>query len=124
MLSAREVSFKIKPGVRFYIDTVEFTGLTVIRPKDARTFFRSDKALFANARTNAFSPIYADEVDIQARRSPDAWFLEFSNHPDNDHSLEQLRATYAVTDSVTVVTRGQRLIARHLMRRERGPVLP
>src|SRR5687768_2702609 len=26
-ISAREVHFKIKPGVRYFIDTVEFTGL-------------------------------------------------------------------------------------------------
>lgn len=55
-LNARRVNFKIKPGVRFYIDQVQFTGLTIMRPKDARTFFRSDSTLFANARTNAYSP--------------------------------------------------------------------
>ena len=55
-LSAREVRFNVKPGVRFHIDVVEFSGLTVMRPKDARAFFRSDSTLFANARTNAYSP--------------------------------------------------------------------
>jgi outer membrane protein insertion porin family len=55
-LVAREVRFKIKPGVRFHVDVVEFAGLTVMRPKDARAFFRSDSTLFMNARTNAFSP--------------------------------------------------------------------
>src|SRR5687768_6418870 len=55
-LSAREVRFKVKPGVRFYTDVVELNGLTVMRAKDARAFFRSDSTLFANARTNAFSP--------------------------------------------------------------------
>src|SRR5687768_13435532 len=55
-LEAREVRFKIRPGVRFHVDTVEFFGLTVMRPKDARAFFRSESTLFLNARTNAFSP--------------------------------------------------------------------
>lgn len=55
-LSAREVRFKVQTGVRFYIDVVEFNGLSVLRPKDARAFFRSESTLFANARTNAFSP--------------------------------------------------------------------
>jgi outer membrane protein insertion porin family len=55
-LEAREVRFRIRPGVRFHIDTVEFSGLTVMRPKDARAFFRSESTLFLNARTNAFSP--------------------------------------------------------------------
>ncbi|MGH7945649.1 MAG: BamA/OMP85 family outer membrane protein, partial [Opitutaceae bacterium] len=55
-LNAREVRFEVEPGVRHYINAVEFTGLTVMRPKDARSFFRSDTTLFLNARTNAYSP--------------------------------------------------------------------
>ena len=35
-LNAREVRFKLTPGVRFYIDKVEFAGLTVMAPKVAR----------------------------------------------------------------------------------------
>src|SRR4051812_22307837 len=55
-LEAREVKFKIKTGVRYHIDTVEFTGLTVLSPKAARAFFRSDSTLLATARTNAYAP--------------------------------------------------------------------
>ena len=55
-LEAREVRFKVKPGVRFHIDEVSFTGLTIMNAKDARRFFRSDTTLLMNTRTNAFSP--------------------------------------------------------------------
>jgi len=55
-LSAREVRFKVRPGVRYYIQDVEFSGLAFMPPKKARAFFRSDSTLFGNARTNAYSP--------------------------------------------------------------------
>jgi outer membrane protein assembly complex protein YaeT len=55
-LTAREVKFKVERGVRFYIDEVQFTGLTVLSSREARAFFRSEATLLANARTNAFSP--------------------------------------------------------------------
>lgn len=74
-------------------------------------------------RDGVFTPIYADEVDIQARQSRAAWLLQFSNQPDGDRSLDLLRARYRVTDSVTVFARGQRLVARHLVRLEPA-VLP
>lgn len=68
-------------------------------------------------RDHVFAPVYADEVDIPARKSPEAWFLGFSNHSDRDHALEGLLTQYAVTDSVTVFSRGQRLVAHRLVRR-------
>lgn len=74
-------------------------------------------------RDGVMTPIYADEVDIAARRSREAWFLDFSNHGDNDHALATLLPRYAVTDSITVLARGQRLVARHLVSRE-AAVLP
>ena len=109
---------RIHPGDSTVIGTPRYVRWNIWSQLDRATGHRTLR------RTGAFSPIYADEVDIPARRSPEAWFVEFSNHPDNDHSLEQLEATYAVTDSVTVVTHGQRLIARRLVRRQSGQVLP
>ena len=54
-LAAKEVNFKVQPGVRYYIDTVAFDGLTVMSVRDARGFFRASATLVGNARTNAFS---------------------------------------------------------------------
>jgi hypothetical protein len=76
------------------------------------------------ARRGVFTPVYADEVDIAARRSPDAWFLDFSNRAYDDHALATLLPVYAVTDSVTVTAGSQRVVARRLVRRPASPVLP
>lgn len=74
-------------------------------------------------RDRAFSPIYADEVDVAARGSRAAWFLDFSNRSYTDHAMATLRPRYAVTDSMVVESHGQRLVAHHLVRQE-PPVLP
>jgi hypothetical protein len=74
-------------------------------------------------RDHVFSPVYADEVDVAARGSPEAWFLDFSNRGYADHAMATLLPRYAVTDSMVVESRGQRLVARHLVRQE-SPVLP
>lgn len=74
-------------------------------------------------RRDVFSPVYADEVDIAARHSPAAWFLDFSNRTYDDHALATLLPKYAVTDSVVVTSGSQRLVAHHLVRRE-AAVLP
>lgn len=74
-------------------------------------------------RAGVFSPVYADEVDISARRSPEAWFLDFSNRSYTDHAMATLLTEYRVTDSLVVVSDGQRLVAHHLVRRQAG-VLP
>ena len=55
-LAAREVKFKLKRGVRYHVDAVTFSGLTVLSTKQARAFFRSDATLIALARTNAYAP--------------------------------------------------------------------
>jgi outer membrane protein insertion porin family len=55
-LSAREVRFKVRTGLRYYIDVVDFTGLAAMSEKQARGFFRTDTTLFANAAANAYSP--------------------------------------------------------------------
>ncbi len=76
------------------------------------------------ARRGVFSPVYADEVDIAARRSPAAWFLDFSNHAYDDHALGMLLPAYYVEDSVIVTSGSQWLVARRLVRREVPSVLP
>jgi len=54
-LSARAVEFKLRPGVRFTVDAVHFTGLSGLSERQARALFRSDTALFLTARANAWS---------------------------------------------------------------------
>ncbi|MBM4193119.1 MAG: hypothetical protein FJ202_01895 [Gemmatimonadetes bacterium] len=107
---------RIKPGDSTVIATPQHVRWNIWSQLDPATHRRT-------MRRDAMSPIYADEVDVQARRSPAAWFLEFSNRGYEDRALDLLGRDYRVTDSVIVVTRGQRLIARHLVRRE-ARVLP
>ena len=78
-------------------------------------FFQSDRP-----RKDA---LIADEVDIAARGSRAAWFLDFSNHGHSDRALQNLLGRYRLSDSVVVEASGQRLVARHLVRAE-VPVLP
>lgn len=93
-LSARRVDFKIKPGVRYFIDQVEFNGLTMMRPKDARTFFRSESTLFANARTNAYSP-------SRVSRAADALLTELRQR---GYAESEVRATTDANDRTGQVT--------------------
>ncbi len=76
-------------------------------------------------RDGVVVPRYADEADIGAMGNPhDVWFLNFSNHPENDTALENLlRTVYRDADTVQVTARGQLLVAHHLVRRE-AAVLP
>lgn len=74
-------------------------------------------------RTGVITPVYADEFDIPARSSREAWLLDFSNHGENDRALASLLPSYVVTDSTVVISRGHRLVARHLVRRQ-PPALP
>lgn len=55
-LQARDVKFQLKPGVRSFVADVQFSGLTAIPARQARSFFRTDATLLATARTNAYSP--------------------------------------------------------------------
>ena len=55
-LTAREVRFRLNPGVRSHVAEVEFVGLTAVPERQARAFFRTDATLVATARTNAYSP--------------------------------------------------------------------
>jgi hypothetical protein len=108
---------QIKPTATTVIGTPRHVRWNIWSQLDATTFARSMR------RTGIITPTYADEVDIAARRSPEAWFIDFSNHGAKDNALQALSLQYRITDSVTVVTGGQRIVARHLVRRE-APVLP
>jgi hypothetical protein len=55
-LSAHEVRFKVNPGVRFYIDVVDFSGLTVMRPNRPDGFSVSTVITMMSATVN-FSPL-------------------------------------------------------------------
>ncbi len=57
-LQARALVFKVKPGARWHIKTLEITGLTVLPMKTARTLFRQESVLFVLARNNAYSPAH------------------------------------------------------------------
>ncbi len=54
-LAASRVVFRVERGVRSYVDRVEITGLTAIKPDKARAFFRTDSTLVGKQRINAYS---------------------------------------------------------------------
>ena len=108
---------RLKPATATVIGTPRHVRWNIWTQLDAATFARSMR------RASVVVPTYADEVDIPARRANDAWFLDFSNHGEKDNALQGLLLTYRIADSLTVTAGGQRLTARHLVRRE-APVLP
>jgi outer membrane protein assembly complex protein YaeT len=55
-LEVRKVKFVLKPGVRWHIEAVAFTGLTATPLKQARRFFRNESTVIGTKRTNAYSP--------------------------------------------------------------------
>jgi len=61
-IEARTVDFRVKPGPRWHIDSVEITGLTVVQMKTARAFFRRESMLFVSAKTNAYSPSHVESA--------------------------------------------------------------
>lgn len=132
------------PGRDQLVYNLEFTGyhhvqnalLKQLQPNDSTviatarqvrwniwTQIRTTTFARSMRRDSVFSPTYADEVDVAARRAPKAWYLDFSNRADDDHALATLLPRYRVTDSLVVVSHGQRLVAHHLVRRE-AAVLP
>ena len=108
---------QLKPTTSTVIGTPRHVRWNIWTQLNAATFERSMR------RTSVVVPTYADEVDIPARHATDAWFLDFSNHGEKDNALQGLLLSYRITDSLTVTAGGQRLTARHLVRRE-APVLP
>ncbi len=102
---------RVRPGRDTVVATTAAVHWNLWSPLDRATGHRTLR------RQGSFLPAYADEVTVQAQRPPVVWFARFPNAPDDDRALRTLRATYAVTDSVTVEARGQRLTAYRLVRR-------
>lgn len=55
-LAADQATFRLEPGVRYAFERLEFNGLTVIDPGDARDYFIEEGFLFGNARSRRFNP--------------------------------------------------------------------
>lgn len=55
-LEVRRAEFHIFEGVRYYYSDIQFQGLTVLREKDARSYFVETGALLPLKRTRIFSP--------------------------------------------------------------------
>lgn len=55
-LEVRRAEFQIFEGVRYYYSDIQFQGLTVLREKDARSYFVETGALLPLKRTRIFSP--------------------------------------------------------------------
>ena len=54
--AARAVSFRVKPGVRFFVSGVSFAGLHAVPERTARSFFGGDAGLFAGKASRAHTP--------------------------------------------------------------------
>jgi outer membrane protein assembly factor BamA len=61
-LEVRMVEFRVTPGIRWYVDSVAFTGLRALPVKAARPFFRSEAMLFVLAKQNAYSPSHVENA--------------------------------------------------------------
>ena len=55
-MAARAVSFRVKPGVRFFVSGVTFAGLHAVPERTARSFFVGDAGLFAGKASRAHTP--------------------------------------------------------------------
>ncbi len=55
-LQAHRASFKIEKGIRFFYDTIEFEGLELLSPGDARSWFVETGTLFRLRKTRIYTP--------------------------------------------------------------------
>lgn len=55
-LEAKTVAFRVKPGVRYYVSEVKFTGLHAVKDRAAKSFFVGDSALFSGKADRAYTP--------------------------------------------------------------------
>ncbi|MCX6951075.1 MAG: hypothetical protein NTV51_02645, partial [Verrucomicrobia bacterium] len=55
-LETRAVTFRVKPGVRYFVKEVRFAGLKVLKERAARSFFVGDTALFSGKADRAHTP--------------------------------------------------------------------
>jgi outer membrane protein assembly factor BamA len=109
-LEARQVTFRLVPGVRFHVDEVRFSGLTALPEAEARAFFRSDATLFALTRTNAYSPSRVKRaadglLDELRLRGYAGAVVQTATTPDTESGRVQVRVT---------VTEGSRWITGDL----------
>lgn len=106
---------QLRPTSHTIIATSRSVRWNVWSQLDSATFRRTMR------RESVVVPTYADEMDVAAMgpaRTPDVWFLEFSNHADQDTSLEGLERTYREVGIVRVHARGHVLKVHHLVRRD------
>lgn len=55
-MEARSVTFRVTPGVRYFVREVKFAGLHVLKERVARSFFVGDTALLAGKASRAYTP--------------------------------------------------------------------
>jgi outer membrane protein assembly complex protein YaeT len=55
-MEARAVSFRVKPGVRFFVSGVTFAGLHAVPERTARSFLAGDAGVFAGKASRAHTP--------------------------------------------------------------------
>ena len=106
---------QMRPTSHTIIATSRSVRWNVWSQLDSATFRRTLR------RESVIVPTYADEMDVAAMgpaRAPEVWFLEFSNHADQDSSLEGLARTYREVGIVRVHARGHVLKVHHLVRRD------
>jgi hypothetical protein len=129
------------PGRDELVYNLEFTGYHHVQNALFRRLHPADSTVFiapslvrwnlwsqldslSDERTmceeRSFSPRYGDEASIGRMGNPrELWFLEFSNHPDRDGTLENLtRSAWREAGTERVSARGHELVAHHLVRRE------
>lgn len=92
------------------IATSNAVGLKLFAPLDWGTRRRTLRP------TSIIRPRYTDEIELLANvdRPAEVWFLEFTNRPDNDRSLESLHALYAEGGIIRTYKDGQLLVAHRL----------
>ncbi|MFI5312153.1 MAG: hypothetical protein ACHQQ3_13015, partial [Gemmatimonadales bacterium] len=110
---------RLHPGDSTVIIAPSLVRWSLWSPLDSSTFARTLRA------PHAFSPRYGDEASLGKLGNPrELWFLEFSNRPDRDATLENLvKRGFVDTGVERAAARGHVLVAHHLVRRE-PPVLP
>jgi outer membrane protein assembly complex protein YaeT len=101
---ARAVHFKIERGVRYFIDAVAFSGLSVLPEETARAFFVGQSALFATKANRAYTPSrVARGVDSLASELRQRGYAEAEVRNDGtriDDRTGAVRLTIGVSEGV------------------------
>ena len=109
---------QLRPGTTTWIVTARSVRWNIWSQLDPETLRRT------LSREQVLGPRYADETDIatMADKPTELFFLEFSNRPDQDHSLATLTPFYRVDTISRIHFGGHVLVVRHLVRREASAV--